>query len=159
MKKIILFALLIAVVTTAGFWSARKVCPLCFIPKQNHSYPKLELSGPQEKSVIQAENKFREYADKVCIKICALRLEVIRMMAQPDVNKEALNKKIEEVGQLQISLEKNVAEHVLEMKKHLTPEQSKQYLDSIRRELHSTMRHMGMNKVEMAGSSETHKGH
>jgi Spy/CpxP family protein refolding chaperone len=159
MKKIIFFTVLIAVVATAGFWTTRKVCSLCFLPKQNHTYPKLDLSGPQQKSVIQAENKFRAYADKVCMKICDLRLEIVQMMAQSNVDKEALNKKIEEVGQLQISLEKSVAEHVLEMKKHLTPEQSERYLDSIRRELHSTMRHMGMNSVEMAVSGEMHKGH
>ncbi len=146
MKKLIIFTVLISAVTLAGFWGGRKVCMLMWPGSVNPSgawYFNLGLSPEQAESLKKLESGFRPDADKFCMRICKERMELLNLMRNPKAKPEEIYKKIEEIGALQVSLEKQIATHILEVKKDLTPEQSEAYLSRIQRELHESIKQSG----------------
>lgn len=151
MKKLILFTALISAVTLAGFWGGRKVCMMLMWPGSvNPSaawYFNLGLSPEQAESLKKLESGFRGHADQFCTRICKERLELLNLMRNPAAEPERIYKKIEEIGALQVSLEKQIATHILEVKKDLTPEQSQAYLNRIQEELRDTIRQSGYGEV------------
>lgn len=66
--------------------------------------------------------------------ICQERVRLLEQMKDKRVSSDILYRKTEEIGQLQISLEKKVIAHILEVDKSLTPSQSKAYLERIYRQ-------------------------
>lgn len=150
MRKLLAFAVLISVVTIAGFWGGRKVCMLMWPGSVNPSgawYFNLGLNDKQADSLKRLESGFRKDADKFCMRICKERLELLNMMKDPKVKPDLIYKKIEEVGALQVSLEKQIATHILQVKNDLTPEQSEAYLNRIHRELADSIKQAGYGEV------------
>ena len=153
MRKLLLFTVLISGVTILGFWGGRKACmhfmwPGSVNPSQAW-YFNLGLNPKQAEILKNLESGFRPDADKFCTRICKERLELLNLMRNPNTKPENIYQKIEEIGALQVALEKQIATHILEVKNDLTPEQSKAYLDRIERELH--------HSIEQAGYGETLK--
>ena len=150
MKKLILFTVLISVVTLGGFWGGKKVCmmmwPGSLNPSQNW-YFALGLNAGQAESLKRLESSFRKETDGLCMKICQERLNLLNLMKQKEANQEVINKKIEAIGGLQILLEQQIAAHILEVKKNLTPEQSLAYLDRIHEELRNSVRQSGYGEI------------
>ena len=118
MKKIVIFAVFIALVTLAGFWAGRQCC--------------LFVCSAREPA---AGSSFRGEADALCVKICDRRLELVDLMRADAPDRALLNARIEEIGALQTSLEKRIAAHMLDLKKRLTPEEGRAYLARIHKEL------------------------
>ena len=150
MRKLLFFAAFISVVTIAGFWGGQKVCMLMWPGSVNPSrawYFNLGLNEQQAESLKRLESGFRKDADKFCMRICKERLELSNMMKDPKAKPELIYKKIEEVGALQVSLEKQIATHILQVKKDLTPEQSEAYLNRIHRELADSIKQAGYGEV------------
>ena len=147
MKKLLFLTVLISAMTLAGYWGGQKVCMMLMWPGSlNPSqawYFNLGLTPEQAQSLKQLESTFRKDTDKVCMRICKERLELLKLMRADKVDTEAVYKKIEEIGLLQVSLEKEIATHILEVKKDLTPEQSQSYLNHIREELLKSMKQSG----------------
>jgi len=150
MKRLLIFAVLISAVTLAGFWTAPKICmmmwPGSVHPSQSW-YFALGLNVAQEKALKEAEASFREETDKLCMQICSQRLELLNLMRDPKVSQDAVYQKIEQIGRLQITLEKEIATHILQVKKNLTPAQSEVYLGRIRQELAESIRQSGFGEV------------
>ena len=150
MKKLIIFTVLISAVTLAGFWGGRKVCMLMWPASVNPSgawYFNLGLSPEQAETLKKLESGFRPEADKFCMRICKERMDLLNMMRNPSTKPEDIYKKIEEIGALQVSLEKQIATHILQVKNDLTPEQSEAYLNRIQRELHESIQKSGYGEV------------
>ena len=146
MRKLLIFTVLISAVTLAGFWGAKKVCMLMWPGSLNPNriwYSNLGLNPEQAESLKKVDSAFRGETDKVCMWICKERLELLNLMRNPKAKPEEIYKKIEEIGALQVSLEKQIATHILEVKKDLTPEQSEAYLNRIQRELHESIKQSG----------------
>lgn len=146
MKKLIIFTVLVSAVTLAGFWGGRKVCMMMWPASVNPSrawYFNLGLTPDQAESLKKLESGFRPEADKFCMRICKERMELLKLMRDPGEKPENIYKKIDEIGALQVSLEKQIATHILEVKKDLTPEQSDAYLSRIQRELHESIKQSG----------------
>lgn len=150
MKKLLIFTVLISVITLAGFWGGRKMCMLMWPgsvnPTQNW-YFNLGLSPAQAESLKKLDSAFRKDTDKVCMRICKERLELLNMMRDPNIKPDAVYKKIEEIGTLQVSLEKEIATHILKVKKDLSPEQSEAYLNTIRQELRESIKQSGYGEI------------
>ena len=146
MKKIFIFTLLVSVVTLAGFWVAPKICMLMWPgslhPNQSWT-ASLGLDARQAASLERLESSFRKESDKMCVTICGERMSLLRLMRAKPVDEKAVDGKIEEIGRLQIQLEKQIASHILEVKKGLTAEQSQAYLDRIQEDLSQSIRQSG----------------
>ncbi len=150
MKKLFIFTVLISVITLAGFWSGRKMCMLMWPGSLNPNqswYFNLGMNAQQAQSLKKLDSAFRKDTDKVCMRICKERLDLLNMMRDPNINPDAIYKKIEEIGVLQVSLEKEIATHILKVKKDLTPEQSEAYLNTIRKELQTSIKQNGYGEV------------
>ncbi len=150
MKKLILFTVLISVVTLGSFWGGKKVCmmmwPGSLNPSQNW-YFSLGLDARQAESLKKFESSFRKKTDGLCMKICQERLNLLNLIKQKDANQQGINKKIEEIGGLQILLEQQIASHILEVKKDLTLEQSQAYLNRIHEELRKSIQQSGYREI------------
>lgn len=150
MKKLLLFTIVISVVTMIGFWGGRKACmlmwPASLNPSQNWYY-NLGLTDQQAQTLKKLDVSFRKDADKMCMRICRERLELLNLMGKKDADPQAVNRKIEEIGGLQVLLEQQIASHILEVKKGLTPEQAEAYLDRIHRQLDASIRRNGYGEV------------
>lgn len=150
MKKLFIFTLFVSLVTLIGFWSGKKVCMLMWPGSVNPSqnwYFNLGLTPEQAKSLKGFESAFRKDTDRVCMRICKERLDLLEMMKDPKADPEAIYKKIKEIGALQVGLEKEIATHILKVKKDLSPEQSEAYLNTIRQELEQTIKRSGYGEI------------
>lgn len=151
MKKLLLFAALISVVTIFGFLGARKACMMLMWPGSVNPtqawYFNLGLSPEQAESLKELDSAFRPGADRMCMGICKERLELLNLMRDAGVDPELIYQKIEGIGALQISLEKEIATHILKVKKGLTPEQSEAYLDKIRAQLRESIKRSGYGEI------------
>ncbi|MGH7198451.1 MAG: periplasmic heavy metal sensor [Candidatus Omnitrophota bacterium] len=150
MKKLLLFTIVISAVTLAGFWGGRKACmlmwPASLNPSQNWYYT-LGLSQEQAETLKKVDASFRKDADKMCMRICRERLELLNLMGKKDADPAAVNRKIEEIGGLQVLLEKQIASHILEVKKGLTLDQTEAYLARIHAELAAAIKRNGYGEV------------
>lgn len=150
MKKLIVFTVLVSAVTLAGFWGGKKVCMLMWPGSVNPSqawYFNLGLSPEQAESLKNMDSAFRSHADKFCTRICKERLELLQMLREPQTPTDAVYRKIEEIGAMQVALEKEIATHILTAKETLSPEQSRAYLDRIQHTLEESIRQSGYREV------------
>ncbi len=150
MKKLIFFTVLISLVTLGSFWGGKKVCMLMWPGSLNPSqnwYSTVGLNSEQADSLKKLDTSFRQDADKLCMTICKERLELLNLMKGKNADQEIVYRKIEKIGGLQIFLEKQIASHILEVKKNLTPEQSQAYLNRIHEELRQSMIKNGYGEV------------
>jgi Spy/CpxP family protein refolding chaperone len=152
MKKIILFVVLISAVTLFSFWGGKKVCmmmwPGSINPNQSWYYS-FGLTAEQEASLKKMDASFRKDGDKLCMQICKGRLDLLNLIKEKNPNEARVHQKIEEIGQMQILLEKTIADHIIEVKKGLTPAQSEAYLDRVHQEI--------TRSIEKSGYSEALK--
>ena len=135
MKKLLIFTLIVSTVTLGGLWSGKKFCTMMSMPAEDRSgqalYSEIGLDASQTQAVRKLEASFRKEADELCMQICRERMDLVDQMKDGRTSHETIDRKIEEIGQLQISLEKKVAAHILTINKSLTPSQSVAYLERI----------------------------
>ena len=135
MKKLLVFTVIISAVTLGGFWSGKKFCTMMSMPAGARSgqalYSEMGLDTSQTESVRKLEASFRKDADAICTRICQERVDLLKLMKDKRASQEALYRRVEEIGELHIALEKKFVTNVLEVDKSLTPSQSKAYLERI----------------------------
>ena len=150
MKKLLAFTLIISLVTLGGFFGGKKVCMMMWPGSMNPNqawYFELGLDTQQVESLKKLENSFRERTDKLCMKICGERLKLLNQMKEKNVDRQIVYRKIEEIGALQVSLEKEIATHILNVKDDLTPEQSQAYLDRIHEQFRDSLKKSGYGEI------------
>lgn len=150
MKRLLFFTVLVSAITMIGFWGGKKVCMLMWPGSLNPSqawYFSLGLNPEQADSLKKLDSAFRKDTDKICMRICRERLELLNLMRDPHAKPGAVYRKIEEISTMQTSLEKEIATHILKVKKDLTPEQSEAYLNTIRQELEQTIKQSGYGEI------------
>ena len=150
MKKLLLFTAIISLVTLDGFFGSKKVCMMMWPGSVNPSqawYFELGLNPSQAESLKKLEGSFRDRTDKLCMKICGERLKLLNQMKQGHGDREAVYRKIEEIGALQVSLEKEIATHILNVKDDLTPTQSQAYLDRIYQQFRDSLKKSGYEEA------------
>ncbi|MBI2094840.1 MAG: periplasmic heavy metal sensor [Candidatus Omnitrophica bacterium] len=143
MKRLLVFAVLVAVITLAGFWSGRKMCamawPRMFGPVA-HWQATLGLTAEQAAEFKTKEAAFRKEADGLCMQVCEGRLKVLEMLEGQEADEAQILRTVEAVGAVQTNLEKKVAAHILEVKKNLDSRQGKVYVGHIREQISRSMR-------------------
>ena len=87
-------------------------------------YSGMGLDKTQMESVRSLEASFRKEADAMCMRICDERRRLLEQMKDKSASPDVFYRKTEEIGQLQIALEKKVIAHILEVDKSLMPSQS-----------------------------------
>ena len=135
MKKLLIFTVIVSAVTLGGLWSGRKFCAMMSIPAGTRTgqalYSEMGLDASQAESVKKLETSFRKEADELCMKVCRERVSLLDQIKNGRIDREDVDQKVEAIGQLQISLEKKTAAHILDINKILTPSQSGAYLERI----------------------------
>ena len=133
MKKLLIFTVLISSLTLAGLWSGRKVCTV-MSPADTGSIERafsgLGLSASETESLKKTESAFREELDTLCMQICQERANLLKQLKE-GISVENATRKVDAIGRLQILMEKKIINHLMELKKILTPAQSAAYLDKI----------------------------
>jgi len=134
MKKLLIFTLLIAAVTLAGLWSGRKVCTM-MSPADSGAKQALNvalgLSPAQTESFKKTESSFQKEIGTLCMQICREHANLLAQMKDGKISAQTADQKVEEIGGLQISLEKKIIAHIAQLDKILTPSQIKTYIDKI----------------------------
>ena len=110
-------------------------------------YFELGLNPSQADSLKKLESSFRDRTDKLCMTICAERLKLLNQMREKNTNREAIYRKIEAIGLLQVSLEKEITTHILNVKENLSPEQSQAYLDRIHAQFRDSLTKSGYGEI------------
>ena len=129
MKKLFVFALVIAVVTLAGFWGGAKVCRMAS-GVGSSCFQGCDPSGAilsQDPAWRAYDSAFQNKTQTLCMQICrerAVLLDQIKNSSGPSLE---ISSKIDQIGQLQIALEKEVAQHIFEMKKRLPPDKAENF--------------------------------
>lgn len=139
MKNLLILAIFVSALTVVAFVGTKKMAETKITYSHfNH------LSVAAKNSLKETETEFRMNANRQCLEICRKRFEVLTMLGEPAPDKQAIEKKIEEIGAMQTDLEKTTASHILEIKKTLSPQDAQMYLENIRKELNESMKQMGM---------------
>ena len=103
----------------------------------------LGLTAEQAAEFKTKEAVFRKEADGICMQVCEGRLQVLEMLEKKETDESEILRKVEAIGAIQTDLEKKVANHVLEVKKNLSPRQRETYLGHIREQISRSMRQCG----------------
>ena len=150
MKRLIFFTVLISAMTLGGFCGVKKIhqmeYPGGFTPNESW-YRSLGLDSQQTQTLKNLESSFKKDADQLCMRICRERSAVLDFIEQGPGSREVANFKIEEIGRLQIQLEKEVVAHIFEVTKHLTPAQCKAYVDRIQQDFANSMQQCDYEQV------------
>lgn len=146
MKRLFLFALAIAAITLVGFWGGRKACMLMWpgsVNPQLRWYANLGLSPAEAEALKKQDAAFRVEGDRLCMRICRGRMELLSLLEREGVPEEEVFRKIEEIGAQQVLIEKGIAAHILAVRERLTPDQSAAYLANVREQLRESIRQTG----------------
>jgi hypothetical protein len=135
MKKLFFLVAVVSVVTLASFWVAPKMCTVICNLKLG--------SCSKEAPVFSAQKDI----DALCGQICRYRLEVFQMIEGSESSQEAIHEKIDAIGALQISLEKKIADSILEAKRDMSEDKYKAYLKRLRAQLERSIRDNGFGEV------------
>ena len=146
MKKLLILTLLVSFVTLGAFWMGKKTCGMmCSMGTQTQKawYADLGLAAAQERSLRGSEASFRQKADSLCMQVCREKQNLLDSLADPNVDPKAVYQKIEQIGNLQTSLEKEVVVHIFNVQALLTPAQRKTYHDRIQRQFQKALAQSG----------------
>ncbi len=150
MKKFFYLTLVVAVATLAGFWGTKKVCqslsPASVRPISQW-YLSLNLSEREVSEFRQMEKAFHAKANPLCERICRSRLTLFDSMQKGNDGLSEAEARIEEIGGLQVQLEKEIASHVLEVKAKLNPSQQEVYFKEMRSALEFSIRRCGLKEM------------
>lgn len=150
MKKFFYFTLIVAVVTLAGFWGTRKICQSVGMAPMHPTsqwYLSLKLDEREIDEFRQMEKAFHAKANPLCESICRMRLALFDRMQRGNSSASEAEAQIEEIGRLQVRLEKEIAAHIFEVKSKLNPAQQEIYFKQIRSGLEFSIRRCGLRKM------------
>lgn len=143
MKKLLVLALAVSVVTLCAFWAGQKTCLMVssmgLLP-QRAWYADMGLSPDQMEGVQGLESSFRKRTDAICVQICREKQNLLEAMDEPAKDRESLFARIDAVNRLQASLEREVVSHILSVTDILSPSQNKTYHDRIRRQFRDALK-------------------
>jgi Spy/CpxP family protein refolding chaperone len=87
----------------------------------------LDLNEEQAKEFESQDKRFREATKPILDLLEAKRKDLMEEVAAEEPNRDKLDRLTEEIGTLQMTLEKNITMHLLQTKSLLTPDQQKKF--------------------------------
>jgi len=138
MKKnlVILFLAVLTIVNIAALatiayhrFHPRRPFPPMGQPEAPGSFIKqeLDLSEEQAKEFESQDKRFREATKPILDSLEAKRKDLMEEVAAEEPNRDKLDQLTEEIGTLQMALDKNTTMHLLQKKSFLTPDQQKKF--------------------------------
>ncbi len=134
MKKILVLALAVSVFTMAAFFGSQRMCRMTMTPGRS-PIESLGLSDAQKAQIQEIENKYSASENAICMELCRKRADLVRMLARKDSVDAEVGALIDSIGAVDAKLEKEIAAHVLDVKRLLNDEQAAKYVESLRSEM------------------------
>jgi hypothetical protein len=101
----------------------------------------IKLTTRQREAMQTLESEYCRCRDSLSIQIDRKRLALADILLQNEPDLSAIDSLLREIGRLQTELEKKTITHILEVKKHLTPEQQEQFIKPIVHEIRRRCQH------------------
>ena len=102
----------------------------------------LTLSDQQERAINEADPSFQADAARLASQLDAVQADLALLLEDPATDKQEAMAKVETMMLAHNALERRVAEHVLEVREHLTLEQSKSLMGLMAERVRSTRNRM-----------------
>lgn len=102
----------------------------------------LTLSAEQERAINEADPSFQADAARLASQLDTVQADLALLLEAPATDKRQAMAKVETMMLAHNALERRVAEHVLEVREHLTPEQSKSLMGLMAKRVRSTRNRM-----------------
>jgi hypothetical protein len=104
-----------------------------FAVKDSHLFTLLGLSAEQSALIMPMAHQFHEHIDKLSGEIHQKRNLMLTLMEQEPIANDQINRIRLEIAALQASMQQQVFEHILHMKKQLNPDQKQIFFKALRR--------------------------
>ena len=108
-------------------------CP--FTPQQHHFYQQLELSQPQRQQLDPLAHKFHSRLAKLHTFMEAKKNRLIRLLSAGQVDPEGIEQVRREMAGIQQEIQKDIIEHILNIRKILTFEQQQRFFTLLQQSL------------------------
>jgi Spy/CpxP family protein refolding chaperone len=86
------------------------------------------LSAAEFERVAQLHDGYMPRCAELCRRIAQKNAELQQIVASPDVDGKAVERKLKEAGDLRVECQQNMFNHFLEVSRQMPPEQGKRYL-------------------------------
>lgn len=110
--------------------SSQKTCP--FSSDDNHLYKILKLNAEQLDAIKSIAVDFHQNIGNLSNEVQVKRTVMMSMMEQDDIDLGKVDAVRQDIWSLQSKIQQTVFEHILQMKKILTPEQRKIFFQTMR---------------------------
>ncbi|WP_029460629.1 Spy/CpxP family protein refolding chaperone [Solidesulfovibrio alcoholivorans] len=110
--------------------TTQRYCP--FSSDDNPLYKLLNLKSDQLEAIESIAGDFHQKIEKLSMAVQQKRTAMMSMMERDDIDYQTVNAERNDIWQLQSAIQQIVFEHILQMKKILTPEQRKIFFQTMR---------------------------
>jgi len=110
--------------------TSQRYCP--FSSDDNPLYKLLHLKPDQLEAIKSIAGDFHQNIEKLSMEVQQKRTAMMSMMERDDIDYQTVNAERKDIWQLQSNIQQIVFEHILQMKKILTPEQRKLFFQTMR---------------------------
>lgn len=110
--------------------TSQRYCP--FSSDDNPLYKLLNLTPDQLGAIKSIAGDFHQSIEKLSMEVQEKRTAMMSLMERDDIDYQTLNAQRKDIWQLQSIIQQIVFEHILQMKKILTPEQRKIFFQTMR---------------------------
>ncbi|MFQ6067454.1 MAG: periplasmic heavy metal sensor [bacterium] len=142
MRKIIILGSIAAGVSIASFLAIKTYYP--WMSKTRSLNPPISnrflcnfllLSNPQREKIEEMDTRFSLKTTRLRVDLGKKRHELARLLLQPKLDRKQIDRKLEEIAALQLSLQKEVINHLFALKGVLAAEQRTKFFTMIAEEL------------------------
>jgi len=102
----------------------------------------LELSAEQESTIGKADPDFRAEAKQLAMRLDAEQDKLAELLVSAAAGRETIMAQVEKMMLAHNALERRVAEHILEVREHLAPEQRKKLMGLMAERVRATQNRM-----------------
>jgi Spy/CpxP family protein refolding chaperone len=108
-------------------------CP--FTSQQHHFYQQLDLSQPQRQQIDPLAYKFHSRLAKFHATMETQKNQLIKLLGAGQVDPEGIERVRREMAGIQQAIQKNIIEHILQIRKILTSEQQQRFFALLHKSL------------------------
>jgi Spy/CpxP family protein refolding chaperone len=113
----VIFSVALNIAFLAGY-GVRKL-----IDRPRYAYEELDLSKDQRSRLEGSRDRFLSALSEIGDRMVSRHIELVDLIAAGPVDRQAIDRKFDEIHSLQKSMQQQVVEHLLEQKQIMTPAQ------------------------------------
>ena len=107
----------------------------------------IKLKTRQKEAIQSLEREYCQCRDSLSAQIDRKRSALTDILLQTEPDITTIDIQLREIARLQTELEKKTIIHILEVKKHLTPEQQERFIKPIVHEMRKRCQHGGLSEL------------